>query len=119
MVNPGGLATISTDGSAIHNGWENAVAGIGVWYRDGCTRNITLKLERPGENIASNSSVRTKDGGRLYRQYRYRAQLLCMKGNENQVGGGRNQVENSTNQLPRNLYSLYRECTISEEVRNA
>ena len=31
--------------------------------------------------------VRTKDGGRLYRQYRYRAQLLCMKGNENQVGG--------------------------------
>ena len=32
-------------------------------------------------------TVRTKDGGRLYRQYRYRAQLLCMKGDENQVGG--------------------------------
>jgi hypothetical protein len=56
MVDPGGgLATISTDGSAIHNGWENAVAGIGVWYRDGCTRNIALKLECPGENTASNS----------------------------------------------------------------
>ena len=58
------------------------------------------------------SSFRTKDGGRLYQQYRYWAQLLCMKGDENQV-------ENATNELPRNLYSLYRECTISEEARNA
>ena len=39
-------------------------------------------------------SVRTKDGGRLYQQYHYWAQLLCMKGDENQV-------ENSTNELPR------------------
>ena len=43
-------------------------------------------------------TVRTKDRGRLYQQYRYWPQLLCMKGDENQV-------ENSTNELPRNLYS--------------
>ena len=59
-----------------------------------------------------NSTVRTKDGGRLYPQYRYRAQPLCMKGDENQV-------ENSATELPRNLYSLWRECTISEDARNA
>ena len=46
-------ATISTDGSAIH--MDNAVAGTGAWHRDGSMRNITLKLESPGENIASNS----------------------------------------------------------------
>ena len=38
-------------------------------------------------------NVRTNDGGRFYLQCRYRAQLLCMKGHENQV-------ENSTNELP-------------------
>ena len=52
------------------------------------------------------------ENGRLYRQYRYRAQLLCMKGDETQV-------ENSTNELPRNLYILYRKYRISEEARIA
>ena len=37
---------------------------------------------------------------------------LCEKGDEELV-------ENSTIELPRNLYSLYRECMISKEVRNA
>ena len=27
--------TLNTDESAIHNGWENATAGIGIWYADG------------------------------------------------------------------------------------
>ena len=65
-----------------------------------------------GNNYLIIVVVRTKDGGRLYQQYHYWAQLLCMKGDGNQV-------ENSTNELPRKLYSLYRECTISEEARNA
>ena len=47
--------TLSTDGSAIRNGWENASAGIGVWYAHGSARNIVLKLENQGENVASNS----------------------------------------------------------------
>ena len=51
----GRRVTISTDGSATRNGWENAQAGIGVWYADGSPQNIALKLENRGENIASNS----------------------------------------------------------------
>jgi len=35
-IEPGGrLAKISMDRSAINNGWENASAGMGVWYADG------------------------------------------------------------------------------------
>jgi len=49
--------TINTDGSAIHNGWENAKAGIGVWYADGSRRNIALKLNTQGKEHASNSRV--------------------------------------------------------------
>ena len=48
-------STISTDGSAIRNGWENAQVGIGVWYADGSPWNIAIRLESRGENIASNS----------------------------------------------------------------
>jgi hypothetical protein len=51
----GGLTTISTDGSAIRNGWENATAGVGIWYADGSRRNVALRLENQGEKIASNS----------------------------------------------------------------
>ena len=47
--------TISTDGSATLDRWENAQAGIGVWYANGSPQNIALKLENRGENIASNS----------------------------------------------------------------
>ena len=62
-----------------------------------------------GPNQRKCTGVRTKDGGGLYWQYHYQVQLLCMKGDENQV-------KNSTIKLPRNLYSLYRECMISEEA---
>jgi len=31
----GGLAKIIMDSSAVNNGWENATAGIGIWYADG------------------------------------------------------------------------------------
>ena len=47
--------TINTDGSAIKNGWENASAGIGVWYADGSRQNIALKLENHQNYPASNS----------------------------------------------------------------
>ena len=47
--------TVNTDGSAIKNGWENASAGIGVWYADGSRRNIALKLENHQDYPASNS----------------------------------------------------------------
>ena len=46
---------ISADGSALKNGWENAEAGIGVWYRDSCRRNIKMKLESKEMRTASNS----------------------------------------------------------------
>jgi len=54
-IEPGGLAKISTDGSAVNNGWENATAGIGVWYADGSRRNIAMKLTNHESRIASNS----------------------------------------------------------------
>ena len=47
--------TINTDGSAIRNGWENAIAGIGVWYDNGSNRNIALRLESQERKYASNS----------------------------------------------------------------
>jgi len=47
--------TINTDGSVIHNGWENAKAGIGVWYADRSRRNIALKLASQEKRYASNS----------------------------------------------------------------
>ena len=49
--------TINTDGSAIKNGWENASAGIGVWYADGSRWNIALKLENQQNHPTSNSRV--------------------------------------------------------------
>jgi len=55
IVPSGRRLTISTDGSAIRNGWENTQAGIGVWYADGSPWNIALELKNKGENIASNS----------------------------------------------------------------
>jgi len=54
-IEPGGdLAKISTNGSAIKNGWENTTAGIGVWYADSSRRNITMKLKNHESRIASN-----------------------------------------------------------------
>jgi len=47
--------TISTDGPAIHNGWENATTGVGVWYANRCRKNISMSLTNPGENAASNA----------------------------------------------------------------
>ena len=52
------------------------------------------KVERKATNHAA--CVRTKDGGRLYQLYHYWAQLLCMKGDENQV-------DNSTRELATNM----------------
>ena len=46
---------ISTDGSAIHNGWENVTAGIGVFYNNGSQRNISLRLMNQGEKTVLNS----------------------------------------------------------------
>ena len=37
--------TANTDGSAMNNGWENALGGIGVWYKDGSRRNIARKID--------------------------------------------------------------------------
>jgi len=51
----GVLVTISTNGSAINYGWENTTAGLGVWYTDGCQKNITMSLTNHGEDVASNS----------------------------------------------------------------
>jgi len=51
----GRKVTISTDGSATMNGWENATAGIGVWYADGSERNIKIKMVTTGNKTASNS----------------------------------------------------------------
>jgi len=45
---------ISTDGSAIHNCWENTTAGVGVWYTNGCRKNILMSLTNHGENAVSN-----------------------------------------------------------------
>src|SRR5258706_7638866 len=47
--------TINTDRSAVCNGWENATAGIGVWYANGSRRNIALKLENQQNHPAFNS----------------------------------------------------------------
>ena len=55
-INPSGrTVTISTDGSAVRNGWENASAGIGVWYNNGDQRNIRMKLQCTETNMPSNS----------------------------------------------------------------
>jgi len=55
-IEPSGWYTkVSTDGSAINNGWENTTAGIGVWYDDGSTRNIKLNMNGRGPKPASNS----------------------------------------------------------------
>ena len=55
-IEPSGRhVTISTDGSAMNNGWENAVAGIGVWYADESEHNIKLKLVNNGKRLVSNS----------------------------------------------------------------
>jgi len=48
---------VSTDGSAVNNGWENATAGIGVWYADGSARNIKLSMNGRGPKPASNSQA--------------------------------------------------------------
>ena len=47
--------TVNTDGSATKNGWENAKAGISVWYADGSRRHIALKLESHAGASTSNS----------------------------------------------------------------
>ena len=47
--------TISTDGSAVRNGWENASAGIGVCYASGSGQNILMELKSNRTDIASNS----------------------------------------------------------------
>ena len=39
------------------NGWENATAGIGVWYADGSKRNIKIKIVTTGNKTASNSQA--------------------------------------------------------------
>jgi ribonuclease HI len=49
------MATINTDGSAINNGWENATAGISVWYADGNRRNISMKLTKNRAYTVPNS----------------------------------------------------------------
>ena len=46
---------ISTDGSATRNGWEDAAAGIGVFYDNGSERNISLRLTSQEKGLASNS----------------------------------------------------------------
>ena len=46
---------ISTDGSAVRNGWENATAGIGVFYDNGNERNISLRITSREEEPVSNS----------------------------------------------------------------
>ena len=45
---------VNTDGSATDNGWENAEAGISVWYADRSRWNIALKLEPHAGASASN-----------------------------------------------------------------
>ena len=50
-----GKVKISTDGSATHNGWENAAAGIGVFYDNGNERNISPRLTGQEEKLVSNS----------------------------------------------------------------
>ena len=47
--------TINTDGSVTKNGWENARAGIGVWYANRSRWNIAMRLEPLDGACASNS----------------------------------------------------------------
>jgi len=47
--------TLNTDGSAIHNRWENTTTGIGVWYTDRSRQNIVLKLPTQVNEHTSNS----------------------------------------------------------------
>jgi ribonuclease HI len=55
-VQPSGVKhTVSTDGSAMNNGWENATAGIGAWYADESEQNITIKLQGTAAVPASNN----------------------------------------------------------------
>jgi len=56
-VPSGHQITISTDGSAVRNGWENASAGIGIWYANGSGRNILMELKSNGTDITSNSQA--------------------------------------------------------------
>jgi len=49
----GTQVTISTDGSAVHNGWENTTAGVGVWYADRCRRNISMSLTNHGAELGA------------------------------------------------------------------
>jgi len=51
----GRKTSIITDGSTIRNGWENASAGIGVWYNDDSRRNVPLKLNNDKNNTVSNT----------------------------------------------------------------
>lgn len=44
---PNGLVEVYTDGSTLANGQEGAVAGVGVFFGDGDSRNISERL--PGE----------------------------------------------------------------------
>jgi len=47
--------SISTNGLSICNGWENTSAGIGVWYTDSSSQNISMELKNNRTDIASNS----------------------------------------------------------------
>jgi len=47
--------TISTNRLVVQNGWENASAGIGVWYANGSGQNILMELKSNGTDITSNS----------------------------------------------------------------
>jgi hypothetical protein len=55
IVPSGGQMTMSTEGSAVNNGWENVSAGVGVWYANSSERNIALKLESHVLKMATNS----------------------------------------------------------------
>lgn len=47
--------TVTTDGSATNNGWENASGGIGTWYANGNRGNRALKIEAHLDKPASSS----------------------------------------------------------------
>jgi hypothetical protein len=87
--------------------------GIAVGPRKSCRgTGDEERGENAGETYSISEIVRPKGGGRGLTGSIATGRLLCKKGAENLV-------ENSTIELPRNLYSLYREYTISEEARNA
>jgi ribonuclease HI len=115
------VINVYTDGSCINNGFENARAGIGVFFKDNDSRNVSTKVNGKQTNNTAElkaikmvykilkNDIKNNKNINIFTDSKYAIKCCTDYGEKNYNNKWKDEIPNLN--LVKEIYELYKNCS--------